>query len=250
MVSFRRSSHRAFDRPAINHDATIKREIRDSDFDCPVRQQLRLPVECQVATASAIAGLLFLGGPNAIARFIVSVIIHTFDAVARRWPWPHIFKECPERISPAFADSDSSSTVTVVGEAVGVVAAIKNSLPHQIFSRRRLAVGRVPCNEFFTLDTAAAFLSSHEPIGFCDSLTSALTAAQPSRWLPSHIEQHGQTTEWFPGQIFHAGRDSDRIGRSHDRSPITGVARMARQHQLPGRSHFTTNGDEGRCDAV
>ena len=70
-----------------------------------------------------VSGLLFVGRPSAIARFIVSVCVNAFNRHLER-ARPHILKEVVERMSPAVAHFDPAPSVVFVGNRIRVIASL------------------------------------------------------------------------------------------------------------------------------
>lgn len=88
-----------------------------------------------------LIGALFFGsGPSAIVRLIVPVVVDTVERIAGTWASAHVFKKCRERIAPALADLDATSTILGILLGPRVRAAGFHGGPDLIFGRPAKAV--------------------------------------------------------------------------------------------------------------
>lgn len=81
---------------------------------------------------SAIIGLFLHCSPSAIRRFVVPVVVHSFNRQSSRFS-PHVIKEKLERLSPSLADSYSPVAVVLIVLILLVVASIFHARPCLIF---------------------------------------------------------------------------------------------------------------------
>lgn len=231
----------AINRPS-GKDATLQRIRRHAQFLGPRRDALGFTVEGQVPVVAAVASLPLLSGPDAVSRLVIAVVILAFDADAVPIRFrPHVGEKRLEGSTPAFADYDSAPTVSVVCGIVGVGAATDYVRPRLVLSGLTLTVGRTSENSSFTREATATLRHSLGEVAAAElSCRPAFAAAEPSRLatLAPDILQHGQASELLSGQVFHTGRESNRIRVRHERSPESGLPRTATQLQLCGRSHF------------
>ena len=75
------------------------------------------------------SGLLLLGGPSAVSGFIVPVRIRVAVYCHSMWSFPHVTKEHPKVLAPAFADSNAASAVILKLWMVPVCASLDHFPP-------------------------------------------------------------------------------------------------------------------------
>ena len=97
-------------------------------------------INCYPSVESGVARLFFFGGPTAVIRLIISIIIDTFNRVVGTWPFAHIGKECLEAIKPSVADFDASVSIDRKFRVLGVVTALFHFSPYFVFSYCALTV--------------------------------------------------------------------------------------------------------------
>ncbi len=213
----------------------------NANFLCPGRKALRSPTKRQSNCGSLVVVLLLASCPHAIAGFVVAVIILAFNGMPGRWCDSHILNKSLERCPPTVADCDASPTVFAVVYAVGVMASLDDTSPAVVFACLGLAVSPVPGTDQLAHETAAASCFSFQIAGHKDPDSPALAPAEPLAVssVAACIPNDGQASKRPPGQVFHAGRENNRLHFSHDDAPNIRVARMAGQLQLAGRSHST-----------
>ena len=123
-----------------------------------------------------IVALLFRGGPTAIARLVISIIIDAVDLSF--WPISHIGQEVVET-APALANGDPPPSIPEIILYVRIETAVQHCSPSAIFAGssvkgcrkiRRMAVGFL---ESPSENTATAFgYSAHQQV-IADRLHSA-----------------------------------------------------------------------------
>lgn len=86
-----------------------------------------VPVHVDPLGLRRVSGLIFSGGPSAIAFGVALVVIDTIKGHAIRLS--HVFKERREAVSPPLANSNSPSTVVPVVRNVAVGAPAQHSPP-------------------------------------------------------------------------------------------------------------------------
>ena len=201
------------------------------------------PIEGQHSIVAAITSLLFTGGPSAVSWLIVAVVVDAIKTVLQRWPWPHVRQKVFE-LSPAFARDNATSPVTRVRMVAYGKTAPKHGLPRSVLWRPahavRCATGDGAISGVASTGNSAPgakFRSRHDT----SCATHALTMPHGSMlFVFPGIAHDGQASEYLPRQIFHAGRNHDRITFSHDSTFLLNVVRVARQHQLSGYSSLYT----------
>lgn len=127
-----------------------------------------------------IVCLLLRGGPSAVLRLVISVVV---DAVKRvRWggPAPHICNEIGERM-PAFTNGDPSRPVKREFWIGRLFASVKHTSPSAVFWN---FVGKAMCfvesPNSLCAETSARRTSAIEKVSLPDfALRSTLTLAKP-----------------------------------------------------------------------
>jgi len=237
-----RFSQSTFDGPAVCPYAFPESVRRDAAFFGPFHKKFRLSSERQVSVAATVATLFRSCGPAAIVRFVIAIVVDAVKLMLWGRPIPHVLVESQERRTPAVADSNASSAVTGICWVSGVAAPTNQALPYLVFWRVRLSVSCGRIAGLLAMKTPAALrLTIAETASQNSLLCSALTAAHPVCFaIVAEIRaKDSPATEDVPAQIFYTDRTGDRMVRSHDRSPETGLARMAGRFAPSGRSHFT-----------
>ena len=133
-------------------------------------------------TRSTILCLLFRGGPAAIARLVVTVIVDPINGVLRCWPASHIGKESFES-SPSPAHFNSTASVPLPIKHMLIIATPFHYLPNSILGRVRSTMLESVCKPaLFMFQAAATFCYSAQKItGKSDCSFSAITKTQPTR---------------------------------------------------------------------
>lgn len=104
-----------------------------SEFRNPVRKALSLVADRIHRSVTAIACLLFIGRPAAVARFVVAVVIYTINGMVGTSPRPHVGKEILKRLSPSFANYDATTAIVTVSRIRLVVATGDHGPPNVVF---------------------------------------------------------------------------------------------------------------------
>lgn len=221
-----------------------------ASFLSPSSYTLRPARECQKHVLTAVAILFLSRGPSAVIRAIIAIVVDAVQGLSL-WPISHIFVKGSERLSPSVAYANPSSSIVRVCSVVWIAAATDHLAPNAIFGRisHSMRCKSLACH--ISRQAPATFsISTAQVGGHYDNHVSALASTEPTsnafvfrarkRLLYEAIERNNsQPAKLLSGQVFVVVSAASRIRISHDRSPKTGLARMARQHQLSGRSHFT-----------
>lgn len=218
----------------------------------PFRDAHSLPVVGEEPVGSSVSVLLRLRRPMAIhwpftanalfalATRVVSVVVLSVNGMFRRWSVSHVRDKRGERCLPAFTNDNSSRSI--IGKLLfGRQFAPANHLfPRSVFSGSGCAVGGVA-----TVPTHAAFPVSQ--VGAADRIfPPAGASAQPRRasvvltMTRRMKRQNCPLAKCFSSQVYGATSAMSRLLRSHDDAPFIGLARTAKQLQLPGRLHCST----------
>ncbi len=184
-----------------------------------------------------ISGLLLWGGPAAVARFVITVVVNAVNGMFRRRLWPHVSKEIDEGLQPAVAHYNIAPTIPVVAAITRVAASFTHSCPRIPFRRPRHSVAGTCAPSTLGASTTSKIGSDNW------LLRSAFAAAEPFD-RPAIIVRMKLKNRPFPkclaSQVYKAGMSFGRIAVSHDRTPFTGLVRTARRFLPSGCSHYTT----------
>lgn len=123
--------------------------VRHTEHNAQFRQACRHASDADNSAGSSVSRLIFHCFPLAVIRFVVAVVIYSFNGMIR-WARTHIVKKCLERI-PSFTNPDTSASVIFPRNRSGVVASLTHCAP----DRKRFAFlfpSGVPvaCFVFFT----------------------------------------------------------------------------------------------------
>lgn len=135
--------------------------------------------------AALVFGLLFLGRPATICRFVVAVVVDTIDRCAL-WARPHVREEIGERLSPSIANSDTSASIIFIPRSFWVMAAFLRRLPGIVFPASCHPVNSFCVPSDFVLQasttTGPAF---KKRIALDDSFVSAIAPNFPANLIAS-----------------------------------------------------------------
>jgi hypothetical protein len=90
---------------------------------------------------SSVACLFSACCPAAVGRLVISIVVNSVDCVPAR-PIAHVFKEITKRLSPPFADGNTSAAIVFVSNAILAIAPINHILPSLVFWHSRKAMDR------------------------------------------------------------------------------------------------------------
>ena len=156
---------------------------------------------CGDAT-TLVAPLFLCGSPTAVLRFVVAVDIDPVERLAFR-SFPHIGKEVFECL-PSLADSDPSTTVSLVSVGAGFGTAVVHGDP--TFPRGtecQSMCGISSCHSFLSPATAGLYESLFD-VPSCDAdCVSTVTSTDPMylRFRNEIAMQDCQKVEGMSGQI-------------------------------------------------
>ena len=80
----------------------------------------------------AVGKLFNLGGPFAVARLIITIVVNPVKRHAHR-PWSHILGKCNNGVKPLRADGYPATTVVLPILIVGIGAAADHVRPGSVF---------------------------------------------------------------------------------------------------------------------
>lgn len=102
----------------------VRFPARDVEVRNPVRGAERYPINGYKLGFGCIPKLDRWGGPTAVARLVIAIVIFAVERVTRRGSRPHIIQKILKTIQPSLAYGDASATISVIFWVVGVRAAI------------------------------------------------------------------------------------------------------------------------------
>lgn len=113
---------------------------RDTCAVRPLGQSQCLVVESKFGVPSGVSHLRGRQGPHAIARFVWSVVVDTFNRMVGRRTSAHVSMECLETSAPRLTHSDTARAVSFEALRLWVVASVLGGLPDLILGSLRKAV--------------------------------------------------------------------------------------------------------------
>lgn len=130
-----------------------------------------------------VLSLLPKGCPNAIAGFVISVVIQALQAVSG-WTEAHIFEEVGEAVAPTVTDLDATTTIIVPSWAVLPKATCFGVDPFAVgiagLRMTRVTVRSEPLRHGVFHVAAATFTATvTQGFTFDNALSPAVTAAMP-----------------------------------------------------------------------
>lgn len=125
-------SQRFFNRPTISKTHLNSASFYSS-FLNPITKVLSFISESNKSGMSTIKLLFRISSPITIFRFIISIIINTIETMFGRWRISDIFKKFLKRLSPLFANFNSSSPISRVSFNGRELTSGNHMLPSSIF---------------------------------------------------------------------------------------------------------------------
>jgi hypothetical protein len=205
--------------------------VRDAERLRPVFFTSGYPVESEKDVVSFIAILFVNGGPVAIVFAVTNSIVSPFYAMRGGRPWSHVGKESHERSAPFLRHGDAASTVSFIARGIRIVTPLHHIFPNFVLRQMAESMRLVGCAGSFSVKTSAALGKAPLNVVPADGhYFAALTLAVPRSvpvFIASSVLNDRQSPKNLPRQIFHAGRNGDRIHVSHDDSPKIRLVRDA-----------------------
>lgn len=120
----------------------------NAEFFCPVHEQHCAPVVCEDSRVSSIAPLLLHCGPAAVARFVVAIVVLSFNCHTG-WLDAHVGSKVFELV-PAIAHNNPPASVMLERAVIRVSAPLNHPSPRGV----RVGVGQavLPSLASTTLD--------------------------------------------------------------------------------------------------
>lgn len=175
--------------------------VRKIEVLTPLNQCFYLARVLYKKTGSAISNLFGSGGPNAIFRFVVSVIVSSLNCHSIRGD-AHIGQEVVELLPP-ITDVNTPATVIDICRDIGVFTSLAHTYPSVVGCRARQAVAMVRlalCSKASTRFCAPS--TDVGAINICD--VSAVTYEAPdgpSTWTAANSFHGSQPSKSFSSQI-------------------------------------------------
>lgn len=210
----------------------------------PILHAQRFPFVCQHHIAASVAVLLAASGPPAITGLVIAILVWiAINTVTERWPFTHILQKCRKRIAPPIAHLNAMRAIPLVVFIRAVVASRQHRTPRTVCKRGGFAVRNwTGAVQVVSKATAACASITAKTATEYSAQSATVAPAVPhctTLFIQPSIVENSPSTKDLSCQIFHAGRNADRIGCSHDRySPRTKVVRAAQQLPLLGRLHL------------
>lgn len=200
-------------------------------FFGPRSQAFGLASPANKLRLALISHLGFPIGPNAIFRFVVSIIVDAVKSCAW-WPFAHVGEERCERIAPPVAHLNSTTTIVAVSDICFTIAPRFCGHPRVVFNRYPvtcLSVRGVSQAENLSLKTATGSALSRPKrpsINDYDFFRVRGTDAIPKATLG--IRNNGPSAKVHSGQVY------EIMGYLHFEGQNTSLAVMlARQMATP-----------------
>jgi len=210
-------SQRFFNAPA-SLESVNQCGVTGVEFVGPVLKALGLSVQGKPVVVSSISGLLIAGFPGYVARFVRAIIVSPFQAMLGRWSRSHILIECLERLSPAVAHCDSTTTPVLIANGVRVVAPLNAVNPNVIFGGARHTMDGVLREKFFSPNATAAWrVVAKQSNAFC----STIAPAQPHGYISAIsacIRENSPSTVSLASEVCAARWAGSRIGLVHQKN--------------------------------
>lgn len=182
-------------------EAIVKRGFRHAGTPYPSGNRKRFAAECQWFGRRLVGALFKAGGPPAILRFVVSVVVDSVEAM--RWcrSLSHVSKEVFKAVLPAVADGNSSTAVPSKACVLLVRAPLSHHLPD---IELRSAGSTVAGNRLQLKAPTGSGGTYSERLPKHHSLAAALASAQPFWLLPGTVpgaNKHSQATEFLARKV-------------------------------------------------
>ena len=228
-----------FNRPPVVIQAFTQRAGWDAGLFTPLSDTHCTAIKTNHMIVFAVPRLCGHCCPHTVTRFVMAITINPFNAVLGRWTRPHVGEKWFKG-QPTLTNSDPTTTVEGVAVVGRIKASPKHCVPAIVCASSRPSVLKSSSTNEVALQAAATSSLATTKIATNDSGHGvAFTTAQPTCLTPlvvSSVFNDSQSPEHLPGQVFHAGRDHDRISFSHDDTSSIRLVRTARALQRPGRS--------------
>lgn len=142
-------------------------------------------------TWTAIVRLLLSGGPFAVGRLVIAVIVDALQSVAR-WSLSHVVVERLERLTPTLADRDSTASIVDVSVPARIFATLFHGFPRVVFWRPVAAMfGVSDLVPFGAIAPAGHDRPSSQKNARDGFFSAAVASANPHRWVRFRDSREG-----------------------------------------------------------
>lgn len=203
--------------------ALVERPRGNSELSAPLGDGLRLAVDFNVPANATVPHLLCAGGPAAVLRAIVAIVVLPVQGVPRCWGLAHIGSERLEAFCPPFADLDPAPAV--VGEACagGVEASALHLQPNAVQPRSGPSMRLHRCAHRLRLKTAtglrvatAQLIAAHHSFIATIANTSPACLAFPLNSMAGKNKQATMRLSRHVNEFRH--RNSIKVGGDFNRN--------------------------------
>lgn len=157
--------------------------------------------------------------PAAVAWFVVAAVVDAVNGVSPTGSFSHVSEEVC-KISPAFTNRNSATSIIGIGGMCNALAATKHVTPNAMFGSVMLPMFCESRFHEFNLNTSATLASSHsQRVAADDNFISAIANAIPRKcpMFCSACERDNMpSVELHSSEIFAAEPVNLRIVCSHD----------------------------------
>ncbi len=117
---------------------------RNLQFSGPRGHRLRFAFIGEQPDRSSVCRLSAVGGPSAIRRLVVAVVIDAVNAVKGGWSWPHILPKRFKGLPPTLAHLYAAPTVVLEAVSAWVSASLRDAHPNLMLARPTQPVSTRP----------------------------------------------------------------------------------------------------------
>ena len=165
------------------------------------------PKHCNDSVVSAVPVLFFDGGPLAVLRRVVSIIVNSVKRFSV-WLLSHVSNEVL-KLLPTFTNSDSTTTVIREGFVSRIAASVMHPAPKNVNSGTTVSMGTASLRDKLSLQaTTGSGGAPYEIIVKCFNHVSAIALAFACRmtltaWkfdplsLPEHNKLSKPSSGWY-----------------------------------------------------
>jgi hypothetical protein len=177
----------------------------------PTRKCKGFPAEGVSAQwVTPVCPLSLSGGPDAISRFVVSIVVLAFNGVLIGRARTHVGQKVFKRLQPPIADQDSPASVVAVSLDVRVRTSLDHGVPNGILRIGETAVPvmclAVFCAGFTHQTTARLCIAFFQCKSSSNGFATARTVTTPksiAASIPTCLRNDSQTPEYATNECFH-----------------------------------------------
>lgn len=175
----------------------------------PIFKAKSSPAIRDKSSTPPILRLFRIQHPPAVVFLIIAIVINAIQTVSRGWPWPDIFNEVRERLSPALGHDYAASAIVGVLRAILVVAPGLYAAPDIVFvgllsNATSPVLEKHLLSEVISSTPAASGLVPSKVALPRDLDSSAVTSALPKSGVTASDTgetNHHQTAKALAGEI-------------------------------------------------